>query len=254
MTRLVDRGITGFTISDKPEMLGLPELPEPFFDPMWDLFNETGAVAAFHIGAGNRREDFEAIRASSGAPKGPQSAPPQTAGGPVPSVAPATWRSFGRQRGFAAMASQMYMSNVRIIVNLCMSDLFDRYPKLRVVSAESGIGWIPFVLEAMEYQLDEVVSEPDEVNFQQRRPTEYFRDHISVMFWFEQSAPEKLIADVGVNNVLVETDIPHPTCLYPNPRQHFARVLADLEPSTRRRVLQDNAAELYGISIPAITP
>jgi len=152
------------------------------------------------------------------------------------------------------MASQMYMSNVRIIVNLCMSDLFDRYPKLRVVSAESGIGWIPFVLEAMEYQLDEVVSEPDEVNFQQRRPTEYFRDHISVMFWFEQSAPEKLIADVGVNNVLVETDIPHPTCLYPNPRQHFARVLADLEPSTRRRVLQDNAAELYGISIPAITP
>ena len=37
------------------------------------------------------------------------------------------------------MATQMYMSNVRIIVNLCMSDLFDRHPKLKVVSAESGI-------------------------------------------------------------------------------------------------------------------
>ena len=146
------------------------------------------------------------------------------------------------------MACQGYMSNVRIIVNLCMSDLFDRYPNLQVVSAESGIGWIPFVLEAMEFQLDEMVSLPEEVGHQQRRPTDYFRDHLYVMFWFEQNAPQKLIEDIGVGNVLVETDIPHPTCLYPNPLKHFADVLGDLEPATRRRVLQDNAAELYGIS------
>ncbi|HWL44909.1 MAG TPA: amidohydrolase family protein [Ilumatobacter sp.] len=248
ITRMVDQGITGFTFSDKPELLGLPELPEPYFNPMWDILNETGAVANFHIGSGNRREDVEAARASSSTGK------PLVLGGDqddAPKVAPATWRSFGRQRGFAAMASQMYMSNVRIIVNLCMSDLFDRFPKLKVVSAESGIGWIPFILEAMEFQLDEMVSEPDEVNYQKRRPTEYFRDHLYVMFWFEQNAPEKLIADVGVNNVLVETDIPHPTCLFPNPKQHFANVLGKLDPHVRRRVLQDNAAELYGITLPS---
>ncbi len=246
MTRLLDRGITGFTISDKPEMIGLPELPEPFFAPMWDLFNESGAVANFHIGSGSRREDVEAARASSTAPSA--GLPPQEGGRPIPAVAPTTWRTFGPQRGFAAMASQMYMSNVRIIVNLCMSDLFDRYPKLQVVSAESGIGWIPFILEAMEFQLDEMVSLPEEVGHQQRRPTDYFRDHLYVMFWFEQNAPEKLIEDIGVGNVLIETDIPHPTCLYPEPRRHFSKVLGDLSPATRRRVLQDNAAELYGIT------
>ena len=37
MTRLLDKGITGFTLSDKPEMVGLPELWEPYFEPMWDL-------------------------------------------------------------------------------------------------------------------------------------------------------------------------------------------------------------------------
>jgi len=246
MTRMLDLGITGFTISDKPEMIGLPELPEPFFTPMWDLFGESGAVANFHIGSGSRREDVEAARASSTAPKG--ELPPQAPGRPIPAVAPTTWRTFGPQRGFAAMATQMYMSNVRIIVNLCMSDLFDRHPKLKVVSAESGIGWIPFILEAMEFQLDEMVSLPDEVGHQQRRPTEYFRDHLSVMFWFEQNAPQKLIEDVGVGNVLIETDIPHPTCLFPEPRRHFSAVLGDLEAETRRRVLQDNAAELYGLS------
>ena len=55
------------------------------------------------------------------------------------------------------------MSNVRIIINLCMSDLFDRYPKLKIVSAESGIGWVPFILEALEYQFDEMVTDPDEI-------------------------------------------------------------------------------------------
>ena len=52
-----------------------------------------------------------------------------------------------------------------------------------------------------------------------------------------------------MNNVLVETDVPHPTCLYPSTREHFAAVLADVDPAIRQRVLQDNAAELYNIPL-----
>jgi len=64
MERLLDRGMRGFTLSDKPELLGLPELPEPYFEPMWDLFNESGAVVNFHIGAGQRKEEMEKIRSA----------------------------------------------------------------------------------------------------------------------------------------------------------------------------------------------
>ena len=33
-----------------------------------------------------------------------------------------------------------------------------------------------------------MVTDPDEVGAdQQRRPTEYFRDHLYVMFWFERA-------------------------------------------------------------------
>jgi predicted TIM-barrel fold metal-dependent hydrolase len=241
---LLDRGIRGFTLSDKPELLGLPELPEPYFEPMWDLFDQSGAVANFHIGAGARKEEIESLRAARLKPR-------QTdfSNQPAPSVPRPTWRSFGHQRMLAVYASQMYMSNVRIIANLTMSDLFDRFPGLKIVSAESGIGWVPFMLESLEFQFDEMITEDDELALQQRRPSEYFRDHIYVMFWFEKLAPEKLIGDIGVRNVLVETDIPHPTCLYPVPREHFARVLANLDESSRRRVLQDNAAELYRIPL-----
>jgi predicted TIM-barrel fold metal-dependent hydrolase len=244
MNRLLDKGMRGFTLSDKPEMIGLPELPEPYFAPMWDLFNESGAVANFHIGSGARREEMEAIRGMRNRPR-----EDTTEARPIPAVPAFYWHSFGNQRRLAVHASQMFMSNVRIVVNLCMSDMFDRYPKLKIVSAESGIGWVPFILETLEYQLDEMITEPDEVSYQQRRPSEYFRDHLYVMFWYENVGPTKLIEDIGVNNVLVETDVPHPTCLYPGAKEHFDTVLGHLSPDVRRRVLRDNAAELYQIPV-----
>jgi uncharacterized protein len=67
------------------------------------------------------------------------------------------------------------------------------------------------------------------------------------MFWFEECAPLKLIEDIGIRNVLVETDIPHPTCLYPGPKEHFERVLETWSDQIRRRIMQDNAAELYNL-------
>jgi predicted TIM-barrel fold metal-dependent hydrolase len=249
MERLLDKGMTGFTLSDKPEMVGLPELWEPYYEPMWDTFNESGAVANFHIGSGMSRAEMENIRGARakgqvGGEVGPEQLPR-----PIPAVASTWWGEFGHQRRLAIHATQMYMSNVRIIANLCLSNMFDRYPKLKIVSAESGIGWIPFILEALDYQFDEMITNADEVAHSQRRPSEYFRDHISVMFWFEKSGPAKLIEDIGVNNVLIETDVPHPTCLFPSTREHFATVLADVDPHVRQRVVQDNAAELYGIEI-----
>jgi uncharacterized protein len=240
--RLSAQGMTGFTMSDKPEMIGLPELWEDYWTPMWQLLNDNELVANFHIGAGSRKEEIEAIRNARNQPRSTQ----RLSGS---AISP-TWAQFGPQRRLAAFSTQMYMSNLRIIVNLCMSDLFDRFPKLKIVSAESGIGWIPFMLEALEFQFDEMITEEDEVRAAKKRPADYFREHIYVMFWFETSGPAKLIEDIGVNNVLVETDIPHPTCLYPNPKEHFLRVLADLPNETKRRVLQDNAAELYKIKLP----
>jgi predicted TIM-barrel fold metal-dependent hydrolase len=246
MTRLLDQGIRGFTLSDKPELLGLPELPQPYFAPLWELFNESGAAANFHIGAGARAEDMEAMRSSRYEDDPHRGGPRQD----PPAVVDSYWRSFGPQRRLAVHATQMQLSNMRIITNLCASNLFDRYPKLKIVSAESGIGWIPYLLESLEFQLDEMVTEPREEEIQQRRPTEYFRDHMYVMFWFEQYAPANMLEAIGVNNVLIETDIPHPTCLYPGTREHIEKVLAGVPPPIQQRILQDNAAELYRIELP----
>jgi len=231
MQRLIDAGVTGFTVTDKPQNVGLPDLDHPYFAPMWSLANEAGSVINFHIGSGS----------------------PGNMGKASPVAAASSdiyWQSFGPQRRLAVLATQFYMSNVRIITNLCMSNLFDLYPNVKVVSAESGIGWVPFVLEAMEYQLDEMVTTPEERSLQTRRPIEYFRSNVYVMSWFERSAM-KVLDDIGVDNVMLMTDIPHPTCLYPDTREYFASVTHDLDADTRRKIVQDNGARVYGITLPS---
>jgi len=242
--RMLDRGITGFTLSDKPEMIGLPELLEDYYHPMWDLLNESGAIANFHIGSGARREEAESTRMSLGLPG--EKAKAANTSAQQREVGHA-WKALGRQRQLTVMATMGFVSNARIVANLCMSDLFDRYPRLRIVSAESGVGWIPFLLQALEYQLDEWQTDPDERPRPQRRPTEYFQDHIYATFWFEHVAPSIAFDIVGVNNILAETDIPHPTCLYPNTVERLRNSLRGLDPNSQRRILQGNAAELYGI-------
>ena len=90
---------------------------------------------------------------------------------------------------------------------------------------------------------------PTEVKHHELRPTEKFRRNIWACFWFEDFGPRKVIEQIGVKNVLFETDFPHPTCLYPRSQEHIANVLGDLDPEVRTAVLQENASELYRISV-----
>ncbi|GAA1851348.1 amidohydrolase family protein [Pseudonocardia ailaonensis] len=248
MTRLADRGITGYTLSDKPEMLGLPELPDKYFVPMFELANDTKAVINFHIGSGKTKAEREEARATLLSPEGGPGAGAEAKPASDGVGTGSAWKSLSSKQRHVVTAALAEMSNVRAVCNLVVSGFFDRYPDLKIVSAESGIGWVPFILEALEHNFNEMLVDESGRDLQ-RRPTEYFRDHLFVTFWFESSAPRYLVDSIGVNNILVETDIPHPSCLYPGVREHFANVLGDQSFEVRKRILQDNAAELYTIDL-----
>ena len=218
-----DLHLTGFAITDRPEAFRMPDYGQPDWAPFFEYIDHVGVPLNFHIGSG-----------ATVAPGSPQ-APP--------------WPSFGPERHLAVFSTLMFLDNARMLTNLIFSGLFDRYPHLRFVSVESGISWIPFVLEAAEYQFDEMC--PTEGPLLERRPREYFRDHLYSCFWFEDFGPRHAIEAVGPGNVLFETDFPHPTCLYPRMQEHLESVLQDLEPAVRRRILQDNAVELYGLPVNA---
>jgi predicted TIM-barrel fold metal-dependent hydrolase len=118
------------------------------------------------------------------------------------------------------------------------------------VSVESGIGWIPAALETFDWQWRNggVLDDHPEYDL---LPTEYFRRQIYGCFWFERQAALDAIA-LYPDNVLFESDYPHPTCQHPGPRSagerprdYAARLLPE---AVAGRVLHDNAAALYHLS------
>ena len=66
-------------------------------------------------------------------------------------------------------------------------------------------------------------------------------------FWFETYAPTKMLDEIGVDRLMFETDFPHPTSLYPGVQEKLVNVLGGYDHATRRRVLEQNAVELYNL-------
>jgi predicted TIM-barrel fold metal-dependent hydrolase len=104
---------------------------------------------------------------------------------------------------------------------------------------------VPFILETVDYEL--VENAPEQYAQLGRAPSEYFKDHWYTTFWFEKNRGDVqgLIDAVGEDNVLFETDFPHPTCLYPQPIDVISEQLSGLRPQTRDKLMGNNAAALY---------
>ena len=71
-----------------------------------------------------------------------------------------------------------------------------------------------------------------------------------VCYWFEEDSFRGALGTLGPDNIMFETDFPHPTCLYPDPLARAAAQLADVAPDARRKLLSTNAADLYRIPLP----
>jgi predicted TIM-barrel fold metal-dependent hydrolase len=72
-------------------------------------------------------------------------------------------------------------------------------------------------------------------------------------FWFEVTTLPLL--ELFPDNVMFETDYPHPTSLSPGPAsasrvpsEHIDVAFAGLSPETRRKVLHDTAARVYHLA------
>jgi uncharacterized protein len=158
--------------------------------------------------------------------------------------------AYGKMAAFTELSVNIFLRNGIQMNDLIMSGVLARHPKIKFISVESGIGWIPFTLEALDYQFrgNDVAEEHPEFDL---LPSEYFARNVYACYWFEQTAPRRLLDKVGVDNILFETDFPHPTSLYGE--EVHARIkggLSDCEESVRRKILWGNGQKLYKVSAP----
>jgi uncharacterized protein len=211
-------GLKGVNISADPQNNGLPDLSDLHWEPLWEVCEALNMPINFHIGASQTQNSW---------------------------YGNAPWPSFDNDRKTALGSAVLYLANARVIGNLIYSGILERHPRLKFVSVESGIGWIPFLLEALDYQVVE-----NGVRGLSMKPSEYFQRQMFACFWFENAHMLEDIERVGVDKCMYETDFPHPTCLYPEPLRDVSRILASVDFDTRKKLLSGTAAAVYNIGVP----
>jgi len=215
-------GLRGININSDPHYhqdddgKAIPDLASPHWDPLWAACESLEMPVNFHIGASEHSMDW---------------------------IGQQGWPSLSRDLRAGLGGAMLFFNNGRVVANIIYSGLLDRFPGIKFVSVESGVGWVPFMMEAIDYQLAEIAAPK---SFQMK-PSEYFRRNFYACFWFEQDGLDDVLRRVGIDNCLFETDFPHPTGLYPI--ENLEGRLGNLTFEERDKVLSRNAAQLYKIDV-----
>jgi predicted TIM-barrel fold metal-dependent hydrolase len=137
------------------------------------------------------------------------------------------------------------------LFEIIFTGVLERYPKLKVVSVENEIGWIPFWLgqcdkafkrhrHSEKLPIDKL---PSEYFFRQMYAT-FFNDHVG----------GKLFSWWGVDNCMWSNDYPHQNSTWPNSREVINRDMGHLPAADREKLLNTNVRKLYKLNAPASLP
>ena len=153
-------------------------------------------------------------------------------------------RSFDpRKRGWqiAAFAAVAPMQMDEPLAAMVFSGALERHPGLRLVLAESGIGWVPYFVARMDATFEKHCKHEGAIR---TRPSELFARQVYATFEEEPFGPE-LIPLLGPGNFMWACDYPHPDSTWPHSRQAIEHALGKLSPEAVRKVTGENCRQLY---------
>ena len=154
-----------------------------------------------------------------------------------------TWLTNHRARRLwlATLLTGFQMSMVEAMAAVIYSGALERYPNLKIVIGEAGIGWIPYALERMDYEWEDQFKDLE----LRLKPSEYWYRRMYASYQQDQTGID-IIEKVGVNNVMWGSDFPHPDGIWPDSQEYLQQQLGHLPEWQRRKIVYDNAAKLYG--------
>ena len=136
-------------------------------------------------------------------------------------------------------------------VDLFAWGILERHPKIRIVMAEAGLGWLPWVVQELDYRhwrlWESKAFWADKGGIAlKEKPSDLFKRQVYVTFQ-EDHVAMQLLDFYGAGNVLWASDYPHPDSVWPNSHAAIERQMGHLTPEVRKRLTHDNAAALYGL-------
>lgn len=229
--RTKEAGLTGgIMLPGTPPGSGLPELHSAAYDPLWAVCDELQVPVNHHGG-------------SASPPLGDE---------------PAARAVF--------MVETTWFSH-RALWHLIFGGAFRRHPGLRLVLTEQGSGWIPGVLDMLDYYHGRLVTAATrtattaESRFgaglaatMDDTPAAVWRDHCFVGASFMRPHEVPLRHRIGLDKIMWGSDYPHDEGTHPYSREALRLAFADLPPDETAALLATNAAHVYGFDLAHLAP
>ena len=211
-----ERGFVGVCLGNSPvygpKKPGNLEYNDPRFERLWAAIEDADLTITFHVSTGR---DPRAVTGDGGA--------------------------------VVNYVCHSMETTIEPLVQLIASGVLERHPRLRVGLVESGIGFVPWLLETMDYayrahhffvrpQLKEL-------------PSTYFRRQCFATFQEDHAGLAAVEANGLVDNVLWANDYPHFEGSWPHSAASVERQMAHLSNAARAKILGLNAARIFKLPV-----
>ena len=183
------------------------------WEPMWSAAEEMNLVLSFHV--------FEGGGATVGY---------EVKGIRHPAVI-----------GSWTVVAPMQMDE--ILVSVILSGVCERHPRLKLVLGESGIGYLPYILERLDDTYEERLA--DDLNLP-LPPSAYFKRQIYATFQKDFHGV-RAMAEIAPDNVMWGSDYPHRDGTWPFSRKAIEEQFRGIDEAIQRKMLWDNVRRLYGL-------
>ena len=196
------------TVPDRPYFF-------PDYEPLWAALQELGLPVTVHVGTGK-----------------------------IPLFEQFTRTSLMPAMGVDVVEAKIMML-MRTMAELIWGGVPQRYPQLRFVLVEGGIGWIAAQLRFMDHWWK------DHHRWMAPELTELPSVYFHRQFWatFEDDRPGLLTRELlNVDHLMWGSDYPHTEGTFPYSREQIAKDFAGIAEGEVYKMVVANAAHLYGLT------
>jgi predicted TIM-barrel fold metal-dependent hydrolase len=185
----------------------------PMYDPFWQAAQDLNMPISLHVG-------------TSVMPRRP------TGGTAITS----------RMEGFANAIHPIQQA----ITTLTLNGVLERYPGLKIVSAENDIGWLPHLV----WRLDHAYRHYGSLSGIKLKemPSYYLKRQLFGTFEDEPLNSESL-KQFGADNYMWASDYPHGVSTWPRSRKAIEKDFAGVSAEVRRKIILDNVKRCYNIEV-----
>lgn len=147
----------------------------------------------------------------------------------------------------ALQATTLYHEVERSLAVFVLGGVLERFPKLKIVSAENDVAWMSYFMWRMDLIHGRLGSIGTTAKLS-LKPSEYVKRQVYATFINEPLFIRTLDL-YGPDNAMWSSDYPHTAATWPHSQDFINKTFSELSETDRRKIVHDTAAKLYNIEV-----